>query len=273
VPTGQRELESRSFVTSQASEGFRLQVTVLGKSPAWEDAAGACSGYLIRHEGFTLLLDCGNGVFGKLRERIDYPQVDAVLVTHLHADHCFDVLPFSYALIVGPRAGTRHPALYVPPGAESRLRALGGWVGDERLIPDAFEIREYAAGPLALGPLSLRAREVPHFVPTHAVSLAAEDGSRLVFSADCGPNDALVELGAGADLMLVEATLRDPDPSPSAGHLSARQAGEHGRAAGVGRLVLTHFSDELDPVRVHAEGSAGFEGEVQLAAEGLTVEL
>jgi len=247
---------------------------VLGKSPAWQDAAGACSGYLIHHDGFTVLLDCGNGVFGKLRGLADYLSVDAVLITHLHADHCFDLLPFSFALTVGPRAGSRHPGLHVPPGAGARLRELGAWVGDERLIPDAFEIREYEAErPLAVGPFSLRAREVPHFVPTHAVSLTARDGARLVFSADCGPNDALVELAADADLMLVESTLREPDSPPSAGHLSAREAGEHGRAAGARRLVLTHFSDELDPGRVRAEGSAGFGADVELAAEGAVFEL
>ncbi len=120
-----------------------MQVTVLGKSPAWQDAAGACSGYLIRHDGFTLLLDCGNGVFAKLRSYVDYAAVDAVVITHLHADHCFDLLPFSYALTIGPRAGAVHPSLYAPPGAEGALRGLGGWVGDEKLILDAFEIEEY----------------------------------------------------------------------------------------------------------------------------------
>ncbi len=40
-----------------------MRITVLGKSPAWQDAGGACSGYLVQDEDYTLLLDCGNGVF------------------------------------------------------------------------------------------------------------------------------------------------------------------------------------------------------------------
>ena len=58
-----------------------MRVTVLGKSPSWQDAGGACSGYLVQHGDLTILLDCGNGVFGKLRKHVDYVDVDAVVVT------------------------------------------------------------------------------------------------------------------------------------------------------------------------------------------------
>lgn len=60
-----------------------MRITVLGKSPAWQDSAGACSRYLVQDDGYTLLLDCGNGVFSKLRRACDYVDVDAILITHL----------------------------------------------------------------------------------------------------------------------------------------------------------------------------------------------
>ncbi|HEY2637325.1 MAG TPA: MBL fold metallo-hydrolase, partial [Solirubrobacteraceae bacterium] len=105
-----------------------MRITVLGKSPSWQDAGGACSGYLIEEEGVALLLDCGNGVFGKLREHIDYVDIDAVVISHLHADHFLDLVPYAYALTYAPRQqpvpvhiwpGTDNPArprLIVPPG-------------------------------------------------------------------------------------------------------------------------------------------------------------
>ena len=80
-----------------------MRVTVLGKSPSWQDAAGACSGYLAQEQGARVLLDCGNGVFSKLRHVCDYVDVDAVVITHLHADHFLDLVPFSYALRYAPR--------------------------------------------------------------------------------------------------------------------------------------------------------------------------
>ncbi len=80
-----------------------MRITVLGKSPSWQDAGGACSGYLVEDGGTTLLLDCGNGVFGKLRQRVDYIDVDAILISHLHADHILDLVPYAYALTYAPR--------------------------------------------------------------------------------------------------------------------------------------------------------------------------
>ena len=81
----------------------RVRVTVLGKSPSWQDAGGACSGYLIEEGDTAVLLDCGNGVFSKLRRYRDYVDVDAVVLSHLHADHFLDLVPFSYALTYAPR--------------------------------------------------------------------------------------------------------------------------------------------------------------------------
>ncbi len=80
-----------------------MQITVLGKSPSWQDADGACSGYLVQEGEYALLLDCGNGVFSKLRRFRDYVDIDAVLISHLHADHLLDLVPYSYALSYAPR--------------------------------------------------------------------------------------------------------------------------------------------------------------------------
>jgi len=246
-----------------------LRVTVLGKSPSWQDAAGACSGYLVQQDGFTLLLDCGNGVFSKLRPVVDYVDVDAVLITHMHADHFLDLVPFSYALRYAPRQqpvavggwpGTQAPArpqLYVPPGASEVLRRVVGCWGNDDLIADE----------LSVGPLSVRFCEVPHFVTTYAVELTS-NGSRFTFGADCRPNQELVRFARDTDMLLIEATLPRPERDGVRGHLTAREAGEHGRSARARRLVLTHYSDELDPEWTRAEAADSFGGPVEMATDG-----
>jgi ribonuclease BN (tRNA processing enzyme) len=257
-----------------------VRFTVLGKSPSWQDAAGACSGYLVQQDDFTLLLDCGNGVFSKLREVCDYVDVDAVLITHLHADHFLDLVPYSYALSYAPRQqpvpvagwpGTDDPArpqLYVPGGATQFLRRVVGCWGNEDLVEKAFAITEYeAAHESRIGPFEVSFCEVPHFTQTFAVQLAG-NGSRLTFSADCSPNQELVSFARDTDLFLIEATLPRPERTGKRGHLTAREAGEHGQAAGARRLVLTHYSDELDPERARAEAVASYGGPVELAREG-----
>jgi ribonuclease BN (tRNA processing enzyme) len=253
-----------------------IRLTILGKSPSWQDRDGACSGFLLEVDGFSLLIDCGSGVFAKLRRLYDYSKIDAVIVTHLHADHTLDLVPFAYALTVGPRGGSRRPALHAPPGARAAWRGLCATWNSETLLEDAFDLREYdPARELELDRLRVRLQAVPHYVPTYALELRAGE-RRLVYSADCGPNDGIVAFARAADLLLIEATrlvdgVVDPDDPP--GHLSAAQAGEIGRLAGVRRLVLTHYSDELDPAELRDAAQAAFGGPVELAAEGETYEI
>ena len=266
-------------------ERSRLHLTVLGKSPSWQDVGGACSGYLVQEGDFALLLDCGNGVFSKLRRFCDYVVVDAVLVSHLHADHFLDLVPFSYALTYAPRQqpvpvagwpGTEAPArpqLWAPVGAQDTLRQIVGCWGNEDLVEKAFELHEYdAPDELEVGPFRIRFCEVPHYMPTYAVDLSA-NGSRLTYSSDCAPNDDLVSFARGTDMLLIEATLPRPERTGVRGHLTPEEAGEHGRRALARRLVLTHYSDELDADWARAQAGQAYGGDVELAREGAVYDL
>jgi ribonuclease BN (tRNA processing enzyme) len=258
-----------------------VQITVLGKSPAWQDAEGACSGYLVEEDGYALLLDCGNGVFSKLRTRCDYVDLDAVLISHLHADHFLDLIPFSYALTYAPRQqpvpvagwpGTSNPArpdLFAPVGASETFRHIVACWGNEDLVEHAFALREYDSGDeLEAGPFRIRFCEVPHYTRTFAVEVSDGMGTRLTYSADCSPNEDLINFARDTDLLLIEATLPRPERTGERGHLTPAEAGEHGRRAGAKRVVITHFSDELDPGWAHAQAVEAFDGEVELAHQG-----
>ena len=247
-----------------------MRITVLGKSPAWQDAGGACSGYLLEEGDTTLLLECGNGVFAKLREHVDYTDVDAVLV------------PYSYALLLTPRQqpvpvaghpGTDDPArprLIAPPGSVRFFRNVVGCWGDEELIEQAFRIEEFdGQSTVAVGPLTATFTEVPHFILTHAVNLTSDaGGGRFTFGADCRPCEELVDAARDTDLLLVEATLPRPERTGIRGHLTPGEAGEHARRAGAKRVVLTHISDELDAEWARREAERAFGGPVDVAYEG-----
>ena len=97
-----------------------MRITVLGKSPAWQDAGGACSGYLLEEGAACALLDCGNGVFGKLRTVREYDQVDAIVITHMHADHFIDLIPYAFALVYAPRQQAEPVGSW--PGTDSPAR-------------------------------------------------------------------------------------------------------------------------------------------------------
>ncbi len=257
-----------------------MRITVLGKSPAWQDADGACSGYLVQGGGLNVLLDCGPGVFAKLRRFVDYLAVDAVVISHLHADHVLDLVPFASGLRYAPRQqpvavggwpGTDTPArprLFAPPGAsEAFARLCTGSGMREDHIEGAFEMTVYdPADTVVLGALQARFQPVPHFIPCNAVEIA-QGAARLTFSADCAPNDELVAFAADTDLLLIEATLPRPERDGERGHLTPAEAGEHGARARARRVVLTHYSDELDAQWARGEAARAYGGEVDAAHE------
>jgi ribonuclease BN (tRNA processing enzyme) len=260
-----------------------VEITVLGKSPSWQDAGGACSGYVVEDGETCVLLDCGSGVFSELRRIRDYLAVDAIVVSHMHADHFLDLVPYACALSFAPRQlpfpvgdwpGTEHPArpqLWLPPGASHVLRAVAQAGSQPGLFDSAFDMHEYdIAQTLALGSLRLRFQPVPHYVPCNAIELRSTNGGgRFVFGADHGPTDALREFAARTDLLMLEASLPFPIPDdPSRGHLTATEAGEHAAACEAARLVLTHITDELDYDQALADAARGYAGPIEIARPG-----
>jgi ribonuclease BN (tRNA processing enzyme) len=249
-----------------------VRITVLGKSPAWQDPDGACSGYLVEAGDRCLLLDCGNGVFAKLRAAHDFTQVCAVVISHLHADHFIDLVPYAYALAYShqARAAGSRPALYAPPGARETFRRITGAWDAEELIEEAFDLHEYdPADELDLAPMRVRFHEVPHFIRTHAVQVR-DDGGSFTYGADCRPNDDIVAFARDTDLLMLEATLEEPEEADHRGHLTPAEAGAHAKRAGARRLVLTHLSGDHDETWVRAEAERTFGAPVELAREGAT---
>ncbi|MGZ4201136.1 MAG: MBL fold metallo-hydrolase, partial [Thermoleophilaceae bacterium] len=191
-------------------------------------------------------------------------------------------VPYAYALTYAPRQqpvpvdswpGTESPArprLIAPPGARDTFRRIVGAWGNEDLIENAFQIEEYVEGDEPqVGSLRFSFRPVPHFQETFAIcARSSNGGGRFVFGADCRPTDDLIDFARGADLLLIEATLPRPERNGQRGHLTPREAGEHGRDSGVKRLVLTHISDELDHLWARKEAMGAFRGPVDIASEG-----
>lgn len=147
---------------------------------------------------------------------------------------------------------------------------FAGTLGMADQINDGFAVNEYdPAGQLELGPFTVSFCEVPHYISSWACDLRADDGSRLTFGSDCGPNQAIVEFARGTGLLMLEAT-EGAGVHPAdgfRGHLTAGEAGELARGAGADRLVLTHYSDRLAAEDLRADAEAAFGRPVEMAAE------
>jgi ribonuclease BN (tRNA processing enzyme) len=246
-----------------------MRLTVLGACGAWPAAGQACSGYLVEHDGFRLLVDLGYATVPRLLERVAADRVDAVFVSHGHPDHCADLNPLLRARALRDDPPAPLP-VYALPGALDAVLALDR----PGMLADAYVVRELTGGDhLDIGPFRARIRLLPHSVPNAGVRLAAGDRV-LAYTGDCGPSPDVAELARGADLLLAEASYVDEVPADSRRHLSsARQAGRQADRAGVNRLLLTHLLPGTDPAAARAAAGAGYDGEVDVATADLVIEL
>ncbi len=242
--------------------------TVLGGSGAFPQPGVGCSGYLLDADGYRLLVDPGYATVGELMRLMPAAAVDAVYVSHAHPDHCADLNPLLRARALLDQPADPLP-LYAPPGALDAVLALDR----PGMLAAAYELREFAIGDsFRIGPLRVETRELPHFVPNAAARFAGDREQSVVYTGDGGPSGELVDLAAGADLLVAEATYLEPtpdDPLLCDAGAAARQA----TGAGVGRLMLTHLWPGNDPDLAVQAAAAEYSGPLDLAQPGLVIEL
>ncbi len=249
-----------------------MRLTVVGCSGSLPGPDSAASCYLLEAEGFRLLVDLGNGALGALQRYVPLTGVDAVCLSHLHADHCVDLYSYSIARTYSP-AGPQPPIpVYGPPGTAERISLLHGPGGDDLGVMKRFEFRTLAPGQLTVGPFEVRLAHVNHPVETFAFRFA-QGGRSLVYTGDTGQTEAVPALAAGADVLLSEAAFLDGPGLPADVHLTARQAAGYAARAGVGRLVLTHLQPWISRDDARAEAAAAFSGHLDVASAGQVITL
>ena len=246
-----------------------MRLTVLGACGAWPEAGGACSSYLVEHDGFRLLVDAGYAAMPRLLERVTADQVDAVFISHGHPDHCADLNPLLRARALSKDPPAPLP-VYALPGALDAVLALDR----PGMLADAYVLREFSAGDdLDIGPFRAETRLLPHWVPNAGLRLAA-DGIVLAYTGDSGPDAALADLAHHADLLLAEATYADQVPEDSRRYLSsARSVGRLATDARVRRLLLTHLWPGTSPSAARTAAAGEYDGAIGVAASGLVADL
>lgn len=245
-----------------------MRVTVVGCAGSFPGPDSPASCYLLEAEGFRLVLDLGNGSLGALQRYAGLYGIDAICLSHLHADHCVDVGAYWVARHYAP-GGPRPPIpVYGPPGTAGRVAGFSG----EGLaqVTDRFGFRDLAPGTFEIGPFRVTADHVNHPVETFGFRIG-QAGWTMAYSGDTGESEALVRLARDADLLLCEASFTDGRANPPDLHLTARQAAEHAARAGARQLVLTHLVPWNDRDRTLAEADGSYPGPLSLAAPGLAL--
>src|SRR5215475_2414904 len=183
-----------------------MQVTVVGWAGSFPGPDSPASCYLIEADGFRVVLDLGNGALGALQRYTALSEVDAICLSHLHGDHCLDMVGYSVFQNYHP-AGPQPPIpVYGPAGAAERLaQALGS---HSMGMAEAFDFAALAPGTMEIGPLRVTTARMRHPVETYGFRIE-HAGQVVAYSADTGPCDELVTLARDADVLLAEASNAD----------------------------------------------------------------
>lgn len=255
-----------------------MRVTAVGVSGSFTGRNSPASCYLVRaeHEGreWSVVLDLGNGALGELQRHTEPLGVDAVVLSHLHADHCADICGL-YVMARYRHAGpseTRLP-IYAPAGAAERLGRMYGVTEPEDLTP-CFDFRDLSdRGAFELGPFVITPFQVHHPVESYGFRVEA-DGETLVYTGDTDYAQSVVELCRNASLVLADAAFVDGRDQAEGVHMSGSRAARAAvEAGGVARLMLTHIPSWNDPEVCRAQAAEVWPGTVELARHGRTYEV
>jgi ribonuclease BN (tRNA processing enzyme) len=249
-----------------------MRLTVVGCAGSFPGPDSPASCYLLEAEGFRLVIDFGNGSLGALQKYTGLFDIDAVCLSHLHADHCVDLYSYSVARAFSPAGPRPTIPVYGPARTAERMSFIHGPDGDELGLTKQFTFETLEPGHLVLGPFDVRLAHVNHPVETFAFRFS-HGGRSLVYTGDTGETEAVPALAADADVFLSEAAFLDGPNLPRDVHLTARQAGAYANQAGVGELVLTHLQPWNDQDIARAEAASGFPGALDIAAAGQVIDL
>lgn len=232
-----------------------MELRIIGCTGSMSGPRSSASCYLVRARGedpstgserwWNIVLDLGPGSFGQLWRHIDPVDIDAVVLSHCHADHIGDIISLHVHRRWGPGAGLPPVLVAGPAQTPDRIRQVDG-CGDEETYAGEFTFRELTAGqPLRVGPMTLIPFEGWHSVPSFGVRVEGPDEvdpARVVsmfYTGDTDECESIVEGARGVDLLLSEVGFTSADTVRGI-HMDGERAGRVATKAEVGALVVTH---------------------------------
>jgi len=238
------------------------ELVFVGTSDAFGAGGRRQSALFLRAPGGAVLVDCG-GTTGSGLNALGIPraEIDAVLISHFHADH-FSGLPQLLLASIWEDRRTRPLRVAGPPGIETRVHAAARALGHDlelRALPFPLVFQELAPGVEAeVGPVRVEAFETRHQLDAcpHGFSIAA-GRRRIVYSGDTGWFDGLPRQARGAELFVCECTLERKSLDF---HLSLEELAAHKGEFDCGRFLLTHLGAGMSARRGRCEFETADDG-------------
>ncbi|WP_064092153.1 MBL fold metallo-hydrolase [Rossellomorea aquimaris] len=240
-----------------------MKLTVIGQWGGYPKAGEASSGYLLEHNGFKLLLDCGSGVLSNLQNHVEATDLDALLLSHYHPDHVADIGVLQHALLIQYFLGKNNGTLPVYAHAEDK----NGF--HSLTYKELMKANEYnSQSTLSIGPFTVTFIKTKHPVPCFGMRIEA-DGKSIFYTADTAYLESFVSFGKDADLLLCECNFYGEMDASNAGHMTSLDAGKLAMKTNVKRLILTHLPHFGDLEQLVTEAKSLYKGEVLLAQKDM----
>jgi len=248
-----------------------MDVIILGSGTCVPSLRRAGPAACVRADGYTILIDSSSGTLRQLvRAGIDYSDVDMILYTHLHPDHVGEFVPFVFATKYAPGYKRDKPVLVLAAEGFRKFHqglkaAFGEWVEPLPGKLDITEIPVTMKTAMQFPPLTISTIPVSHTPQSLAYRLEDSSGSSVVFSGDTDYCEELIEIAAGADMLVSECAA--PENGKIPGHLTPSEAGRIAAEARVKKLILTHFYPECDRQDMITPCRREYDGPVILAED------
>jgi ribonuclease BN (tRNA processing enzyme) len=253
-----------------------VKLVVLGSGTSVPHPQRAAAAFWLETENGSVLLDCGADAPHRMAaEKLDWPNLDAVWISHLHLDHCGGLAPLLFGLKWAAQTQTRTKPLkiYGCTGLARWLKAIDD-ANNYKLfdLPFAIELMEVKAqsGGFKLNHLDAETFATPH--TRESLALRLNDGLQtIVYSSDTGYAEALAEFARGADLFMLECSFHRN--KPTAKHLELSEAMRLAQLAEPRKLLLTHLYPEWDGIDIEAQARQLWAGTTIAARDGLRIEI
>ena len=242
-------------------EELNLKLTVIGYWGGYPKQNEASSGYLLEHESFQLLIDCGSGVLSKLQNIIQPEDLDAVILSHYHPDHIADIGVLQHARLIQGFLGKKTPTLPLY-GHELDSYEFSKLTYKEITKGIAYNPSEV----LTAGPFQVTFLRTDHPAPCYAMRIEAA-GKAIVYTGDSSFKEEFIEFSRNAELLLCECNFYGHQNGKSAGHMNSIDAGKFAQKAEVKQLILTHLPQYGTLSELITEAASEFTGIIKLAEE------
>jgi ribonuclease BN (tRNA processing enzyme) len=254
-----------------------MKLVVLGSGTSVPHPTRSSAAFWLETTSGSLLLDISATAPHRMaEEKLPWPELDAIWISHFHLDHLGGIAPFLFGTKWAPQTQERRKRLRIF-GGEGVVKLIQGFdeAGNYKLLDQTFPIEVLEIGSQQefeiLPNITARTFSTPHTGESLAIRITESDGTSLIYTSDTGISSELIEFCRNTSLLLLECSFYKNKPIQK--HLELADAMEIARACKPQRLILTHFYPEWDDIDLIVEAKKYWQGDVIGACDGLRIDV